>query len=152
MSTHQHNIEEVSSIVHVLNSGIDFYKEAKEKVGDAQTAPHFERMIQMREQVKTLLQPYALAEEGDLKNLEEGSNFAVEARHVYTQILGKLSSDKQHAWVDQLEEVEDKTLESFDKALEEGQPVECEAALRKGRQVMQSCHDEMLALQKATAH
>ena len=52
MSSAHYNIEAVSSLVHVLNSGIDFYREAKEMVADSQTQPYFDRMISRREMVK----------------------------------------------------------------------------------------------------
>jgi uncharacterized protein (TIGR02284 family) len=152
MSSAHYNIEALSSLVHVLNSGIDFYREAKEKVADSQTQPYFDRMISRREMVKQLLIPYAKAETGDFKALDKGSNFALEARHWYTTILAKIASDEQHTWVSQLEEVEDKTLEKFDEVIAQGQSVACEAALQKGRELMQSCHDQMLSLQKATKH
>lgn len=142
-------MKHVSDIIQVLNSGIDFYSEAQEKVKDQHLVQFFDRMVNARRTVKEQLQPFAVQEEG---KREEGSAFSVEARKVYTKVIGAMSSDKDHTYISQLEEVEDKTLEEFRAALKENQPPQFEAALLQSMATMQECHDEMLALKKSTSH
>ncbi|MDX1678766.1 PA2169 family four-helix-bundle protein [Arsukibacterium sp.] len=132
-----------------MNSGIDFYGDAKEKVDDRQLAQFFDRMLNARRLVKERLQPFAVRKDG---KREEGSAFTVEARKVYTKIIGAMSSDKEHRYISQLEEVEDKTLAELKAALQQKQPPQFEAALRQSLTTMQECHDEMRALKKATSH
>ncbi|MAD74728.1 MAG: hypothetical protein CML20_08055 [Rheinheimera sp.] len=142
-------IKHVHDIIQVLNSGIDFYGDAKEKVDDRQLASFFDRMLNARRLVKERLQPFAVAEDGER---EDGSAFTVEARKAYTKVIGAMSSDKEHTYISQLEEVEDKTLEELKAALKENQPPQFETALRQSLTTMQECHDEMRALKKATSH
>ncbi|SNY51394.1 conserved hypothetical protein [Arsukibacterium tuosuense] len=143
------DIKHVHDIIQVLNSGIDFYGDAKEKVDDRQLAQFFDRMLNARRLVKERLQPFAIQEDG---KREDGSAFTVEARKVYTKVIGAVSSDKEHTYISQLEEVEDKTLEELKAALKENQPPQFETALRQSLTTMQECHDEMRALKKATSH
>lgn len=138
----------VSDIVQVLNSGIDFYSEAKEKVKDGSVAQFFDRMIAARKLTRERLQPFLRGKQGEK---ETGSSFAVEARKVYTKVIGSMSSDKNHTYIDQLEEVEDKTLEEIKTALDKEQPPAVETALRQSLQTMQQCHDEMRSLQKSSS-
>lgn len=142
-------IKHVHDIIQVLNSGIDFYGDAKEKVEDRQLSQFFDRMLNARRLVKERLQPFAIQEDGER---EDGSTFTVEARKVYTKVIGAMSSDKEHTYISQLEEVEDKTLEELKAALKENQPPQFETALRQSLTTMQECHDEMRALKKATKH
>lgn len=146
---HSQEIKHVTDIVQVLNSGIDFYSDAKEKVDDRKLAQFFDRMLNARRMVKERLQPFAVQEEG---KREEGSALSVEARKVYTKVIGALSTDKEHTYISQLEEVEDKTLEEIRIALKEKQPPQYEAALLQSLATMQECHDEMRALKEATSH
>lgn len=146
---HTQEVKHVTDIVQVLNSGIDFYTDAKEKVDDKRLAQFFDRMINARRMVKERLQPFAVQEEG---KREEGSAFTVEARKVYTNVIGAMSSDKEATYIAQLEEVEDKTLEEIRIALKEKQPPQYESALLQSLATMQECHDEMRALKKATKH
>ena len=142
-------MKHVSDIIQVLNSGIEFYSDAKEKVEDQRVAQFFDRMVNARRMVKEQLQPFALQEEG---KREEGAAFSVEARKVYTKVIGAISADKDHTYISQLEEVEDKTLKEFKTALKEKQPPQYEAALMRTMATMQECHDEMRALKRSTAH
>lgn len=146
---HNRDVNHVTDIIQVLNSGIDFYTDAKEKVDDQRLAQFFDRMLNARRMVKERLQPFAVQEEG---KREEGSAFTVEARKVYTKVIGALSSDKAATYIAQLEEVEDKTLEEIRGVLKEKQSPHRESALLQSLATMQECHDEMRALKKATRH
>ncbi|KUM54984.1 ferritin-like domain-containing protein [Rheinheimera sp. EpRS3] len=143
------DMKHVSDIIQVLNSGIEFYSDAKDKVEDKHLVQFFDRMVTARRMVKEQLQPFAIQDDG---KREEGSAFSVEARKVYTKVIGAMSSDKDHTYISQLEEVEDKTLEEFRIALKEKQPPQYEAALLQSMATMQECHDEMRALKKSTRH
>src|SRR5690606_35931899 len=136
---HTQEVKHVTDIVQVLNSGIDFYTDAKEKVDDKRLAQFFDRMINARRMVKERLQPFAVQEEG---KREEGSAFTVEARKVYTKVMGEMSSNKEDTYIAQLEEVEDKMLDEIRIALKEKQRAQYESALLQAFATMQECHDE----------
>jgi len=142
-------MKHVSDIIQVLNSGIEFYSDAKAKVDDQQLAQFFDRMLNARRMVKERLQPFAVQEDG---KREEGAAFSVEARKVYAKVIGAISSDTDRTYISQLEEVEDKTLDEIRIALKEKQPPQYEAALLQSMATMQECHDEMRALKKSTRH
>ena len=141
-------VDKVSDIIKVLNGGIEFYQDAMTKVNSSNVRNMFSRMIMEKKQAVEELQSFAVAETGDK---ETSTAFSVDARNMYTNILGMFTSDKDHTYIDELEEVEGKVLEVMDEALEEDQPSACAAALRKIRARMQQSHDEMKALQIATS-
>ncbi|MBT0586674.1 PA2169 family four-helix-bundle protein [Alteromonas oceanisediminis] len=148
MSKQVRDVEDVAEIIKVLNGGIEFYQDALTKIETPNVRSMFSRMIEEKQQAIASLQPFAIAEKGEV---ESGTSTAVDLRNMYTNVLGMFSSDKAHTYVDELEEVEDKVLEVMDKALEEDQPAACAAELRRIRARMQQCHDEMKALQEATS-
>lgn len=143
-----HDNEKVShipDIIQVMNSGIDFYEKAQHKVDDPAIVALFQRMIDARKVSIERLQPYAINQQGQR---EDGSNFAVEARKAYTNLITKLGAESDNTYVNELEEVEDKTLAEIKAALKKPQPHDCEAALSKTLLTIQSCHAEMSKMKK----
>ncbi|MBH0018151.1 ferritin-like domain-containing protein [Pseudoalteromonas sp. NGC95] len=146
MNTHQGSeVNHITDIIQVMNSGIDFYQKAQEKVEDPAIGALFQRMIDARKVSVERLQPYAINEKGER---EDGSSFAVEARRTYTALLTTFTSHNDSTYVKELEEVEDKTLVEIKAAMDKPQPADCEAALAKTLLTMQSCHAEMSRMQK----
>lgn len=138
-------INHITDIIQVMNSGIDFYEKAQEKVQDPAIGALFQRMIDARKVSVENLQPYAINQQGER---EDGSSFVVEARRAFTTVMTKFSNDNDQTYVKELEEVEDKTLEEIKTAMKHPQPRDCEAALAKVLLTMQSCHAEMSRMQK----
>ena len=146
MNNHQGNeATHITDIIQVMNSGIDFYEKAQEKVKDPAINSLFQRMIDARKVSAEQLQPYAINEKGQR---EDGSSFSVELRSAYTTLLTKFSSDNDDTYVKELEEVEDRTIEEIKAAMDKPQPSDCEAALAKTLLTIQSCHAEMSRMQK----
>lgn len=141
-------VNHAADIIQVLNSGIEFYSDAKEQVSDQRLVQFFDRMLNARLMVKERLQPFAVIEDG---KREEGSAFSVEVRKVYTKVISAISSDTDHAYINQLEELEDKTLEELRMALKDNQSPQYEAALLQSMTTMQECHDEMRALKRSVS-
>ncbi|MDX1728126.1 MAG: PA2169 family four-helix-bundle protein, partial [Pseudoalteromonas tetraodonis] len=129
MSTHQgQEINHITDIIQVMNSGIDFYEKAQDKVQDPSVSALFQRMIDARKVSVESLQPYAINQQGAR---EDGSSFAVEARRAFTALLSTFTSNNDQTYIKELEEVEDKTLEEIKTALKKPQSHDCEAALSK---------------------
>ncbi|ABG42590.1 conserved hypothetical protein [Paraglaciecola sp. T6c] len=147
MSNPNH-VEKVSSIIKVLNGGIEFYSDATEKVESQSIKTVFQQMINDKQAAITTLQPFAVAENGDY---EDDSAVAVDIRNMYTKVISSLTSNSDHTFVSQLEEVEDKILAELREALKEDQPAACTMALNKVLTDMKRNHDQMRALQKSTA-
>lgn len=141
-------VEQVADIIKVLKGGIDFYEDARRKVQSHGIKTVFGRMVQSKRDAIEKLQPFAIAEQGEK---ETGTSFAVDARKMYTKLLSAISSDSDHTFVDQLEEVEDKTLEVIKDALEEDQPTACNQALLDVLADAQYTHSQMKTLQETTS-
>ncbi len=147
MSNQNKHVEKVTDVIQVMKSGIEFYKDALKEVKSEAIKGAFSKMIMNKESAVELLQPLAVAEQGER---EDGGSVAVGSRKLYTKFVSMLSSDEDHTYVKQLEEVEDKVLEVLDDALSEDQPEHALATLRKVRVSAQQMHDEMKTLQKVT--
>lgn len=143
------SVHHITDIIKVMNSGIEFYQKAKDKVDDKSYQGFFNRMIDAKAKAIFELQPFAVEEKGDL---ETGTDTLVKARETYTHVVSKLSSNTEFTYVDQLEEVEDRVLEELDDALSKDQTPDCEAALIRIKTKMKECHDEMKALQNGIVH
>ena len=141
------HIEKVADIIKVLNGGIKFYEEALNKVDAQSIKVVFGRMIVQKRSAVAKLQPYAIAETGEV---EKDSSMAVDVRKTYTKLLSAVSSDSDHTYVSQLEEVEDKTLEVIREALEE-QPVAVKQVLLGVLSDAKLAHGEMRSLEKMTS-
>ena len=147
MSNPNH-IEKVSSIIKVLNGGIEFYSDAIKKVDSQSVKAVFEKMISDKQAAIITLQPFAVAEQGEY---EDDNAMSVDIRNMYTSVISSLTSNSDHTYVSQLEEVEDKILAVLRDALKEDQPAACTMALNGVLTDMKRNHDQMRALQKSTA-
>ena len=68
MNTHQGSeVNHITDIIQVMNSGIDFYQKAQEKVEDPAIGALFQRMIDARKVSVERLQPYAINEKANAK-------------------------------------------------------------------------------------
>lgn len=146
-TAHAHHI---TDIIKVMNGGIEFYQEAKTKLDDSIYNAFFDRMIGAKVEAVAELQPFAVAQQGEV---ETDTSNLVKARQAYTKLMSKITSETTtFTYVDQLEEVEDKVLEELDLALERNQTQDCEVTLRRVKVRMKECHDEMKALQVTAQH
>ena len=148
MSNSNYNLTPVKELVKVLNGGIEFYKEAKTKVSSQSLEIIFDRMISEKERAAAELQPLVVLDEGEV---ETDSDLVVSMRETYTKVLSVVSTDKEHTYIAQLEEVEDCVLDKIETALEEPLPAPYFSTLKLIQNSMQACHDEMKALQEVTA-
>lgn len=147
MSNPNH-VEKVSSIIKVLNGGIEFYSDAIKKVDSQSVKAVFEKMISDKQAAITTLQPFAVAQQGEY---EDDNAVSVDIRNMYTSVISSLTSNSDHTFVSQLEEVEDKILAVLRDALKEDQPAACTMALNNVLTDMKRNHDQMRALQKSTS-
>lgn len=135
----------VSDFVQVLNDGVDFYRRAKGKVKDKNLQLTFEKMAATREQLLNRLQPYVTRVEGEP---EKGHTFSGKVREIYTNVLSSIKSDKDQAFIDNLEEIEDKTLKEAREVINEAHSTEVVSALNEFYPKLQKCHAEMSQLKK----
>ncbi|MDP5028972.1 MAG: PA2169 family four-helix-bundle protein [Paraglaciecola sp.] len=141
-------VEKVTDIIKVLNGGISFYEEALEKVDSQSLKTMFGRLILQKRHAVAMLQPFAIEEQGEV---EKDTAITIDIRKLYTKLLGAMSSDTDHTYVEQLEEVEDKTLEVIRDALEHEQPLAVKQLLLGVLKDAKMSHDEMKTLQELTS-
>ena len=142
------NAENINNIIKVLNSGKDFYEHAIDKVDNSGLIMVFRSMVDARNNALVKLQPFAQMADGER---ESGDSWVVKAREVYTDLRAVLSTDTDHTYIEQLEEVEDKTLAELKSALNKTSEPLYAAALQEVHSEIKLCHDRMLNLQKVTA-
>jgi uncharacterized protein (TIGR02284 family) len=147
VSNQKTEVKKVTDVIKVLQGGIDFYQKAINEIESNNVKSMFRRMIEGKQEAIEALQPFAINQQGER---ETDSDWMVSTRKLYTQMIGKMSSDEEHTYIKQLEEVEDRVLEVLDEALKEDQPESCVVVLRTTRAHAQQMHDEMKALQDAT--
>lgn len=143
------NVEHINEVITILNSGVEFYREAEKKIDDLDIKRLFEQMAVSHERSAARLQPYSVLTQGER---EDGSSFAVESRRVYTKVLAMIKDDPEYTFIDQLEEVEDKILESLDKVAKQDLPLACRGDLSEVRAEVVGCHDRMRSIQKRREH
>ena len=136
----------MSEVIKVLNGGIEFYQDNIDKVSSGSTKAMFNRTIEEKQQVVIELQSFAIEQQGEPDN---HSSIAIDIRNMYAKLVNSVGTDKENAYICQLEKVEEKVLEVFDEALSEEQPAECASELRRFRTRMQQCHDEIKSLHQA---
>ncbi|MDN3641044.1 PA2169 family four-helix-bundle protein [Simiduia curdlanivorans] len=108
------NADNVNNIIKVLNSGKDFYQHAIDKVDNSGLVMVFRSMVDARNNALIKLQPFAQMTDGER---EAGDSWVVKAREAYADLRAALSKDPDHTYIEQLEEVEDKTLVELKTAL-----------------------------------
>ncbi|CAM3589200.1 MULTISPECIES: PA2169 family four-helix-bundle protein [Pseudoalteromonas] len=148
MADSNYDMEPVKELIKVLNGGVDFYTEAKKKLDNIELNRVFDQMIVDKAQAISDLQPFVLIDEGEI---ETDSALSIDIRESYTKLVSMVSTDKEHTYISQLEEVEDKVLSKLDKALSKDLPPKCKSVLLQIQTRMQACHDQMKQLQELTA-
>ena len=103
----------LNELIEVLEDGKKFYEEAASKVTRADLRALFSRMAQTKAAIASDLRTAVVAR-GE-QPATEGS-FTGSMRKAYSEIRTKLSSDKNHAYVAELEQFEDRILHAFQHA------------------------------------
>ena len=136
----------LNDMIEVLNDGKKFYKEAAGEVKQFELKSLFGRMARTKEAIA-----------GDLKTAvvvtgtkpAEGGSFAGTLRKAYAEARAKLSSDKDYAYVAQLEEFEDRILKVFKDAAEKSDDQGVRAIAKRYMPEVVRDHNEMRTLKHA---
>lgn len=105
----------LNDLIEVLNDGKSFYEEAAEHV-HADLAAVFRRMAQTKAAIADDLSGKVLSR-GDQPS--SGGTFSGTMRTLYAEVRTALASDEDAAYIEQLEEFEDRILGAFKKAVED---------------------------------
>lgn len=141
-------ISAIRDLIKVLNDGVNFYTDAKVELKGSGYDAIFQEMIDVRQNALVRLQPLVYAREGEV---EDGKTMEGALRKAYTELLAKIKSNKSKIYIDQLEELEDRTLEHVKKAQAEAVSVDFTIALNYILISMQECHNRMRSLKRNVA-
>jgi uncharacterized protein (TIGR02284 family) len=103
----------INDLIEVLEDGRNFYEEAAAKVPLPVLSALFARMAATKAAIANDLRT-ALTAMGGTPSSE--GTFAGSVRKTYAEVRAKLSVDKNHAYVAELEEFEDRILKAFEYA------------------------------------
>jgi uncharacterized protein (TIGR02284 family) len=103
----------LNELIDVLEDGKKFYEEAATRVTRADLSALFSRMAKTKGAIENDLRTAVVAR-GDQPS-SDGS-FAGSLLKAYSELRAKLSSDKNYAYVAELEHFEDRILRAFEHA------------------------------------
>jgi uncharacterized protein (TIGR02284 family) len=106
----------LNELIEVLEDGKNFYEEAATKVTRPDLRDLFTRMATTKGAIASDLRTAVVAR-GDQP--ATGGSFSGSIHKGYSEIRAKLSSDKNHAYVAELEQFEDRILETFQHAAQQ---------------------------------
>lgn len=138
--------KELRELVKILQDSADFYSEACKKVKDSNLKATFDDIAVLKQQLVARLQPLIVMKDGEP---EDSHSMAVKLRQLYTNILASLQSDKTGTFINNLEEIEDKTKQKAHRAMDVAGSTGVAAALQDVYPDIKQCHDEMSRLKVA---
>lgn len=138
--------KELRELVKVLQDSADFYSEACKKVKDTSLKTTFDSIAVLKRQLVARLQPLIVMEDGEA---EESHSMAVKLRQLYTNMLASMQSDKAQTFIDNLEEIEDKTKQKAHRAMDVADSTGLAQALQDVYPDIRQCHDKMSRLKQA---
>lgn len=150
MTTTTTDTATLTDMIHVLNDGKTFYQEAASKVSRPDLKRLFERMAQTKAAIANDIKTTVVFG-GAEPPLDEGS-VGGGLRKAWAELRTKLSHDKEAEYVSQLEEFEDRILESFREAVVESKDPEVRAVAQKYMPEVTRDHNEMRALKQSFKH
>ncbi len=141
-------ISAIRDLIKVLNDGVEFYTDARVELRGSGYESIFQEMIDVRQAALVRLQPLLYSREGEV---ETGQTLSGTLRKTYADVLAKLKSSKSQAYIVQLEELEDRTLEHIRIAMRDVSSVDFSTALNHIYSSLQHCHNRMRALKRNVA-
>lgn len=144
---HHPDTATLNDLIEVLNDGKTFYLDAADKVRP-DLADLFRRMARTKAAIA-----------GDLGGLvasagekpSDGGTFAGAMRKLYADMRSSLSSAQDATYVAQLEEFEDRILDSFRKVVENSDDAATRAIAQRHLPQITRDHDDMRALKQIEA-
>ena len=136
----------LNNLIEICRDGINFYRDAAQKVEDAQLQALFGRMAQAKADLVQALGTEVRLE-GD-KPAEKGT-LVGEFQKIYGELRAKFG-DKRYGFVAELEQVEDRLLAAFQRAaFDDDSPLAVRTAASMHLPEVRACHEEMARLKRS---
>ena len=136
----------INEMIEVLNDGIAFYEEAAQEVVRPDLKALFSRMVATK---KRIAQDLAATIKSAGNTPAKSGTFAGSLRKLYAEMRTKMTSDKNHEYVAQLEEFEDRILHTFEAAAKESDDAAVQRIAATYMSSVKQDHDLMRDLKKA---
>ncbi len=141
----------LNHLIEVLNDGKKFYEEASTNVQRADLKSLFSQMAQTKGAIASDLRTAVAAKKPGDEAANDDGTFVGSIRKAYAEVRTKLSTDKNYAYIAELEGFEDRILAAFRSAAENSEDVGVRTiAQRYMPQVMRD-HAQMRDLKHARA-
>jgi uncharacterized protein (TIGR02284 family) len=135
----------LNELIEIARDGKKFYLDAATKVTGAEVQQVFRTQASAREQLINDLSQHVVIR-GEVASRDE--TLVGITRKLYAEILATLSSDRDGVYINQLEEVEDRLLDHYRKALEQAESEDVRRVLVSHMPTVQAAHDRMRALKR----
>ena len=138
----------LNELIEVLEDGKKFYQEAASRVSRSDLRALFQCLATTKAAIESDLRTAVMAR-GE-QPATTGS-FAGAMQKAYAEMQARLSSDKNHAYVAQLEQFEDRILHAFQHAAQESDDAEVRTIAQRYMLQVSHDHDRMRDLKHAKA-
>lgn len=135
----------LNELIEIARDGKQFYLDAATKVSGADVQQVFRTQANVREQLINDLSQHVVLR-GDVASRDE--TLVGKTRKLYAEILATLSSDRDGIYISHLEEVEDRLLDHYRKALDDAESEDVRRVLVLHMPTVQSAHDRMKSLKR----
>lgn len=143
MNTQLQQVNKVAEVIKVLKAGKTFYLHLMGQVNERDIQQVIGKMIKEHEIAIQDLQSFVMPTSSEL---EESESIARTIVKTYAQLVEVITFESMHVFVDQLEELENKTLRVIDEAIVMPQPQIYKQYLQRVRVSIQECHDQIKLL------
>jgi uncharacterized protein (TIGR02284 family) len=143
------NESKVKALIQIANDGATFYVHALKHVEDPHLRRVFTEMGQHKRELVASLRHELQLDEHTV--VESDGTAAGAFRRAYTDLLAMLGGNDAKVYVSQLEETEDRLLDSLREAIEEIDDPKVVAVLQSHLPQIVACHDEMRTLKAQMA-
>jgi|GEM_PF-909523 len=133
----------VTNLIDVCKDGRDFYRNASENIEGKELETIFVDSANTREAIIVGLEEY-MKDQGE--SVEADGTVKGKAASIYGQLAAKITPDTEKTLVTQLEEAEDRSLETFKEATTRNITPELKAKIENYANDMQQTHDRMKAI------
>lgn len=135
-------MSQLNELIEITRDGQRFYQQAAEEVHDSELQHVFRDMAQAKTHV---IQALSVKLAANHEQPSQGGTLSGRIRQLYTDTKTRLGGDARVAYVDQLEEMEDRILHAFEDALGEATP-DVRALLATELPKLRACHERMQRL------
>ena len=139
----------LNELIEVLNDGVSFYEEAARNSKEPSFSALFERMASTKREIATELKT-EVSNHGEKP--ATGGTLAGSLRKGYTELRSKISARPDATYVAQLEQTEDRILQTFQDALAQSDRAEVRQIAQRYLPDVKRMHDEMRNLKGQLKH